>query len=71
MMLSELLARGAQEARAIQNDPGSDGPGRKGNTNEMGVEYLAPGAQQQAGQQGAGKKENRNGLTRGTHGAGI
>jgi hypothetical protein len=35
------------------------------------LEYLARNAQQQAGQQGAGKEAKNIGLKQGTHGAGI
>jgi hypothetical protein len=39
--------------------------------NVESVEYLARKAQQQAGQQKAGKEEQHVGLTQGTHGTGI
>jgi hypothetical protein len=39
--------------------------------NRIEVEYLARDAQQQARQQGAGKKEQHRGLVRGTHGRKI
>jgi hypothetical protein len=38
---------------------------------EFKLEYLARDAQQQAGQQGAGEKEQHHGLVRGTHGRKI
>jgi hypothetical protein len=61
--------RPAARANIIIN-PGIDRPAAQ-QKNEFRLEYLARDAQQQAGQQGAGKKEQHRGLVRGTHGCKI
>src|SRR6185295_17007761 len=62
----QLRSRTSGRAREHRNQSGFRSPGRTTN-NEFRLEYLARDAQQQAGQQGAGKKEQHRGLVRGTH----
>jgi hypothetical protein len=62
----------AASRRAARRTHENHGPIRVGYTRahnkiEFRLEYLARYAQQQAGQQGAGKKEQQVGLVRGTH----
>jgi hypothetical protein len=56
--------------REYRYQSGYRSPGRTTKI-EFRLEYLARDAQQQAGQQGAGEKEQHHGLVRGTHGGKI
>jgi hypothetical protein len=62
----QLRSRPVGGAREHRNQSGYRSPGRT-TKNEFRLEYLARDAQQQAGQQGAGEKEQHRGLVRGTH----